>query len=148
MQLSTTKSHFISFFHMHQTEILARRCTNECSRRILPSFWLPKFAWRWVCLFEYFNSSCHYPDYIHSKGILHRDVKPENLLVKEDYHIMLSDFGSSIQMNEMNQVNTPNTVRKCSFVGSHLYVCPEVSGCSSKNFVAGYVIAGPQQRDD
>lgn len=74
-------------------------------------------------------------DYIHSLGILHRDVKPENLLIKEDYHIMLSDFGCSIQISELSNPENSQQVRKCSFVGSHLYVCPEVSFHTTFKFI-------------
>ena len=31
--------------------------------------------------------------YIHEKGFVHQDIKPENLLVGEDNGILLADFG-------------------------------------------------------
>ncbi|CAK5072819.1 unnamed protein product [Meloidogyne enterolobii] len=41
-------------------------------------------------------------DAIHSLGYIHRDVKPDNMLISADGHIKLADFGTCIRMNKVN----------------------------------------------
>jgi len=33
--------------------------------------------------------------HLHSRGVVHRDVKPDNILIAQDGHIRLTDFGLS-----------------------------------------------------
>lgn len=60
---------------------------------------------------------------VHEAGMLHRDVKPPNVLLRADGTPVLTDFGLAIALREYGQANhlTPSNV----IVGTADYMAPE-----------------------
>lgn len=59
--------------------------------------------------------------YLHEKDIVHRDVKPHNLLIDDEEKILLSDFGSTIASYSLSPERAPLK----DFEGTVLYAAPE-----------------------
>lgn len=59
-------------------------------------------------------------EYLHSKGIIHRDIKCANLLVDNEGIVKLSDFGASKYIEDRIEMNR-------SLKGSPYWIAPEVA---------------------
>eukprot|EP00127_Corallochytrium_limacisporum_P007111 Clim_evm30s242 gene=Clim_evmTU30s242 len=59
-------------------------------------------------------------NHIHEMGYVHRDVKPDNLLLDRTGHLRITDFGSAVKLDERG------LIKSSAAVGTPDYISPEV----------------------
>jgi serine/threonine protein kinase len=75
-------------------------------------------------------------DHIHSLGIIHRDIKLENVMLKNDGHVVLGDFGLAARLESSGspsrrrggsvRVDMRNAVKTRGVCGTLPYMAPEL----------------------
>ncbi|GAA0183699.1 hypothetical protein LIER_31065 [Lithospermum erythrorhizon] len=83
-------------------------------------------------------------EYLHMLGIVYRDLKPENVLVREDGHIMLSDFDLSLQC-----AVSPTLVKSSSSLDNetrqeNYAYCAQPASCIQPSCVVPTTCFGPR----
>ncbi|XP_060519763.1 cGMP-dependent protein kinase, isozyme 1-like [Cylas formicarius] len=73
-------------------------------------------------------------DYLHTRGVVSRDVKPENVMVAANGYFKLTDFGFAKMV--------PNGSKTFTFVGTPEYLAPEVIQGKGHNKAVDYWALG------
>lgn len=86
-------------------------------------------------LAQWFSELCAALAYVHSLGVVHRDIKLNNILLTPDGHVVLSDFGISRVMGERlrSDIAVSRTMVSagsstgCVVMGTEGFMAPEVA---------------------
>jgi len=86
-------------------------------------------------LLRHFLDVCEAVDYMHQKGFIHRDLKPDNVRVGENNEVFLMDYGLAKRVGELEEiVDEPGSqqdvelTRQGATLGTPMYMSPEQAG--------------------
>ncbi|CAL1290237.1 unnamed protein product [Larinioides sclopetarius] len=71
---------------------------------------------------------------LHSMGYVHRDIKPDNILIDRTGHIKLADFGSSSKLNNHKLVTSSMPVGTPDYVAPEVLMAMNAGPASSKSY--------------
>jgi serine/threonine-protein kinase len=63
-------------------------------------------------------------EYIHNNKLIHRDIKPDNIMIDGDGNLKIADLGIALDANE-TEVNEPTEDGQRRIVGTPHYISPE-----------------------
>ncbi|MBY0527304.1 MAG: protein kinase [Gemmataceae bacterium] len=97
---------------MELAEGTLRDRMKECQRQGKPTIPMPETV-------RYFREAAEALDYMHSQNVLHRDIKPQNILIANG-HAKVADFGLALLLESQR------ALLSASGSGTPAYMAPEV----------------------
>jgi len=115
-------ANIVQFIGFYKTETDLFVVTEYVTNKNL-HYWLkePSFNISWPLRIRYASDIAWALHYLHSRGILHRDVKSKNMLVDADFRIKVCDFGSS-----RASTVTGATTERMTIIGTDGWMAPEL----------------------
>ena len=123
--LSSVNSEFVvkyyeSFYSEHSFNIVMEFCDGSDLKKYIKEHKSQNKLIERDKIFGFILDICEGLKEIHSKNLIHRDLKPDNLFLTKDLKVKIGDFGIA------KQLNNPDEYAKTCF-GSLLYMAPEMA---------------------
>jgi hypothetical protein len=61
-----------------------------------------------------------------AQGIIHRDIKPDNIAVQRDHTVQLFDWGEALSLGQINTLSDRELAKQAGIAGTPLFMPPEV----------------------
>ncbi|KAM9323210.1 serine/threonine-protein kinase PLK3 [Pholidichthys leucotaenia] len=111
--------HVVKFSHYFEDQENIYIFLELCSRKSLAHIWKTRHTLTEPEVRYYLKQIISGLKYLHSRGILHRDLKLGNFFVNENMELRLGDFGLAAKLETVEQ-------RKKTICGTPNYLAPEV----------------------
>uniref|UniRef100_A0A674P0M0 Serine/threonine-protein kinase PLK n=1 Tax=Takifugu rubripes TaxID=31033 RepID=A0A674P0M0_TAKRU len=111
--------HVVKFSHHFEDQDNIYIFLELCSRKSLAHIWKARHTLTDPEVRYYLRQIISGLKYLHSRGILHRDLKLGNFFVNENMELRLGDFGLAAKLETVEQ-------RKKTICGTPNYLAPEV----------------------
>uniref|UniRef100_A0A8C6P152 Serine/threonine-protein kinase PLK n=1 Tax=Nothobranchius furzeri TaxID=105023 RepID=A0A8C6P152_NOTFU len=111
--------HVVKFSHYFEDQENIYIFLELCSRKSLAHIWKARHTLTEPEVRYYLKQIISGLKYLHSRGILHRDLKLGNFFVNENMELRLGDFGLAAKLETVEQ-------RKKTICGTPNYLAPEV----------------------
>uniref|UniRef100_A0A672J0V0 Serine/threonine-protein kinase PLK n=1 Tax=Salarias fasciatus TaxID=181472 RepID=A0A672J0V0_SALFA len=111
--------HVVKFSHHFEDQENIYIFLELCSRKSLAHIWKARHTLTEPEVRYYLKQIISGLKYLHSRGILHRDLKLGNFFVNENMELRVGDFGLAVKLETVEQ-------RKKTICGTPNYLAPEV----------------------